>query len=271
MKARTIARTVVTSAGLLPMLWGAAAHSQTIQPIVQQKPDLVITNIATNCGNVAVTVRNDGSGVYINDKPIMVNMIGVVDIGAGAVSVDKALSVTHLNSGATSTVTFTHAQAPLFNVVDATVDTTSVIGESNETNNKRSVIDSRTCPLISVSQARVIEGGKLEFTATIDRRPASDASFSWATRTGTGFGTATAGTACSTTGSADYVTASGTVTFPSAEAVPTPRKFTVATCGDLSNELAETLTVVLSSARNAALRMPKSTGTIDNQALTLQR
>lgn len=271
MNSRSTARALAAAVGLVPLCLAGTASAQTIKPIVVQKPDLVVSSIVTHCGSVAVTVRNDGSGTYINDKPIVVNMIGIIDLEGGvSASLDKALSVTHLNQGATSTVSFATAQAPLFRVVEATVDTTSVIGESNETNNKRSTIDNQTCPVITVSDARVTEGGQLKFTATIDRRPAQDATFTWSTRTGTGFGTATAGGACASTSTADYVTASGSVGFSAAQAVPTPRTITVNTCGDLRGESAETLSVVLASPRNATLKSAKATGTIDNQAVTLK-
>jgi len=263
---RKIARIVAIAAAMAPALWGPAATAQTIQPIVKLVPDLVVTKVALNCNGVAVTVRNDGNAVLRITTPIVVRMSAVANLEAGARALDKALTATSLSSGQSETVTFLVAGAPGLIAVTATADVTKVLAESNETNNERKAMDEQTCPILRVTNASVGEGGDLVFTATLDRRPVNNASFSWKTSALT----ATGGTACG--GLVDFVAASGTTSFSSLQAVPTPRTVSIKTCRDLASESSETLRLALSSFRNLFLvQSPAPLGTIANEAPLLAK
>jgi len=264
---RKIARIVAIAAAMAPALWGPTATAQTIQPIVKLVPDLVVTRVALNCNGVAVTVRNDGSAMLRITSPIVVRMSALVGVEGGVMTLDKALAATSLSSGQTETVKFLIGGAPGFIEVTATADATKVITESNETNNERKAMDEQTCPILRVTNASVGEGGDLVFTATLDRRPVNNASFSWKTSALT----ATGGTACG--GLVDFVAASGTTSFSSLQAVPTPRTVSIKTCRDLASEPAETLRLALSSFNNLFLVpfSPAPLGTIANEAPLLAK
>lgn len=261
MHLRRIPRAIVVAAVMTASLGGPTATAQTIQPIIKLVPDLVVTRVALNCNGVAVTVRNDGSAVLRITTPIVVRMSAVANLEGGAKALDKALTATSLSAGQSETVTFLIAGAPGFVAVTATADVTKVLAESNETNNERTAMDEQNCPVLKVTNASIGEGGDLVFTATLDRRPTSNASFSWTTAPVT----ATSGAACG--GLVDFVAASGTTSFSSLEAVPTPRTVQIKTCRDLASESSETMQLRMGSFKNLFLQQTASPiGTIANQA-----
>jgi hypothetical protein len=254
-------RAIVVAAVMTAALGGPTATAQTIQPIINPQPDLVVTKVALTCTGVAVTVKNSGSAVLRITTPIVVRMAAVANLEGGAQALDKALTATSLSSGQSETVTFLIAGAPGLVAVTATADVTKVLAESNETNNERTAMDEQTCPILKVTNASIGEGGDLVFTATLDRRPVNNASFSWTTAPVT----ATSGAACG--GLVDFVAASGTTSFSSLEAVPTPRTVQIKTCRDLASESSETLQLRMGSFKNLFLQQSGSPiGTIANQA-----
>jgi hypothetical protein len=260
MHLRRIPRAIVVAAVMTAALGGPTATAQTIQPIINLQPDLVVTKVALTCTGVAVTVKNLGSAVLRITTPIVVRMSAVANLEGGAQAIDKALVATSLSSGQSETVTFPIAGAPGLIAVTATADVTKVLAESNETNNERTAMDEQTCPILKVTNASIGEGGDLVFTATLDRRPTSNASFSWTTAPVT----ATSGAACG--GLVDFVAASGSTTFSSLT-IPTPKTVRIKTCADLASESSETMQLRMGSFKNLFLQQTSSPiGTISNQA-----
>lgn len=266
MFSQRLARIVAIAAAVAPALWGPTATAQTIQPIIKLVPDLVVTKVSLHCTELAVTVRNDGDALLRITSPIVVRVTAVIDLESGAKTFDKALAATGLSSGQTETVHFPIAAAPAMIDVATTVDATKVITESSETNNERKTIDEQTCALLKVTDATVVEGGDVVFTATVNRPPAKDASFTWATSPGS----ATGGTACG--GLVDFVTASGKVNFLASEAVPTPKTVRIKTCPDLANEPSEILRLTTNSFTNLYfMRSSSPIGSITNQSTVISK
>jgi CARDB len=263
-----IVRLVAIAAAMAPALWARTAAAQTIQRpnLTLPAPDLVVTKISVGCTNVAVTVKNNG-GALLQSTPIVVSVRALMSLeGGGSSDLEKALVATSLSPGQIETVNFLIPGAPGLALVSATADFTKVVTESNETNNEQLAIDEQTCPILTVTNATVDEGGELVFTATINRRPENNASFAWTISPVTAVG----GSACS--GGVDFLTASGGIGFPATEAVPTPRTVKIKTCSDPINESAETVRLILSSVKNMHVRqrtMPL--GTINNQGRMIAR
>jgi len=261
-----IVRLVAIAAAMAPSLWARTAAAQTIQPIVKLAPDLVVTKLALDCTGVRVVVKNNGDALLRISTPIVVRVSALIDLEGGMKTFDKALVATSLSSGQTETLNFPIPGAPASISASATADFTKVITESNETNNERKTVDEETCTLLSVTDASVVEGGDLVFTATVSRRPTKDASFRWATSPAT----ATGGAACGAL--VDFVTASGTVIFSASEAVPTPKTVRIKTCGDLASEPSEALRLATSSYSNLILlRSSLPVGTITNQSTSISK
>lgn len=251
---RTTARIVAIAMGLAPALWAPTATAQkgeTPGPIRIPVPDLVVIKTTVNCNSVAVTVRNDGDTMRRNTSPIVVRMSALMSIEGPYPSIDNALALTNLEGGQVATLNFPLEYVGSAISVESAVDFTTVINESNETNNKRTAIDERTCPVLRVSNASVGAGGDLVFTASLDRRPLNDASFSWSTSPQT----ATGGAACG--GLVDFETASGTARFSSSGAVPPPITVIVKTCGHIrSSNTSETMRLAFGSFRNLQHQQP---------------
>ena len=100
---------------------------------------------------------------------------------------------------------------------------------------------------LSIADAGGAEGEDLEFTVTLDPTSVREVTVDWAVDDGT----ATAGD--------DYTDGSGTLTFAPGH---TTKTITVATLPDTAAEGAETFTVTLSNASNAAIGDAEATGTI---------
>jgi hypothetical protein len=251
-----IARIVAIAFGVTSSLWAPTAHAQTMA-----NPDLVVSRVGLTCAGMVVTVTNTGRSTVSASAPLIaVRGVALVD-PESAKQMDAPLAVAGLAPTQTKTVTIPISNAAGAMAISATVDATGRISEASESNNVRTVVDERSCPMLTVSNPRVLEGGDLVFTVTIDKRPLNDASVSWSTLGGT---RAIAGAACD--GTSDYVRGSGTLLFPASGFIAlTPKTITVKTCSDTSVESAETVTVGFTGFRNVAMQNPVGTGTIDNR------
>ena len=110
-------------------------------------------------------------------------------------------------------------------------------------------------PALSVSDARAVEGGAVEFTVTLSAASDAAVTVDYATSDGT----AAAG--------ADYTATSGTLTFAAGETAKTVR---VATAADAADEDAETFALMLTSPSGATLADASATGTIVDAAAALR-
>jgi CARDB len=256
MNSRSIAKIVAIAFGVAPTLWAPTAYAQTAAA-----PDLVISRVALTCAGMVVTVTNSGkSAVSASTTPIVVRGSVVVDVSSPQF-MDAPLAVAGLENGQTKTVTIPFSNAAGANAISATVDATGKVSERDETNNARTVIDETSCPMLKVENVRVVEGGDLVFSVTLDRRPVKDASVRWGTAAGT---MAAGGTACG--GAIDFVSGSGTLLFSaSGFTALTPKTIRIATCRDATAESAETMRLVFSGFQNVAMNNTTRTGTIDNQ------
>jgi hypothetical protein len=256
MNRRSIARIVAIAFGVAPSLWASAAHAQ-----LAVAPDLVISRVGLTCAGMVVTVTNTGRSAVSASAPLIAVRGSVVVDANSPQTMDAPLAVAGLEPSQTKTVTLPIPNAAAAYAINATVDATNRITERDETNNVRTTIDETSCPMLTVSGARVVEGGDLVFTVTIDKRPLQDASVTWSTLAGS---IAAGGTACG--GTIDFVRSSGTLLFPASGFVAlTPKTIRITTCRDAITEPAETMTLLLGGFRNVASRSLATTGTIDNQ------
>src|SRR5437763_1236831 len=126
------------------------------------------------------------------------------------------------------------------------------------------IVNDDTAPTLAiddVSQAEGSTGGTTAFTFTVTKTGAT-------TQSGTvGFttvdGTATGNSSCATaaTGTPDYITQTGTLTFAPSDPSKT---ITVQVCADTTFELSEAFTVKLSGATGATITKDTGIGTIVN-------
>src|SRR5216117_1768124 len=126
------------------------------------------------------------------------------------------------------------------------------------------IVNDDTAPTLAiddVSQAEGSTGGTTAFTFTVTKTGATAQSVT------VGFttvdGTATGNSSCATagTGTPDYISQTGTLTFAPSDPSKT---ITVQVCADTTFELSEAFTVKLSGATNATITMDTGTGTIVN-------
>src|SRR5213596_2536902 len=126
------------------------------------------------------------------------------------------------------------------------------------------IVDDDTAPTLAiddVSQAEGSTGGTTAFTFTVTKTGATTQSVT------VGFttvdGTATGNSSCATaaTGTPDYISQTGTLTFAPSDPSKT---ITVQVCADTTFELSEAFTVKLSGATGATITKDTGTGTIVN-------
>src|SRR5216117_358584 len=126
------------------------------------------------------------------------------------------------------------------------------------------IVNDDTAPTLAIddlSQAEGSTGGTTAFTFTVTKTGATAQSVT------VGFttvdGTATGNSSCATagTGTPDYISQTGTLTFAPSDPSKT---ITVQVCADTTFELSEAFTVKLSGATNATITMDTGTGTIVN-------
>ena len=109
-------------------------------------------------------------------------------------------------------------------------------------------------PTVSISDASASEGApSVDFTVELDQAGPDEVTVEWATSDGAGASGATA--------PADYVAASGTLTFAPGDVTKT---IAVAIASDTLDEADETFTVTLSGAVNAEIGDAGATGTIED-------
>src|SRR2546428_796993 len=117
-------------------------------------------------------------------------------------------------------------------------------------------------PMVDAAKADG-NSGTTPFTFTVTRNAATavPVSVDFPTASGTAIGN----TSCtgSATGSPDYLSKNGTLTFPAGTTTQTQRTEDLA-CGDTALELDEIFTVNLSKAPNATITKGTGTGTIQN-------
>jgi len=125
------------------------------------------------------------------------------------------------------------------------------------------IVNDDAPPTFSIDDVAQNEGnsGTTAFTFTVTKTGATSqtATVQFATADGTAVGNSSC--AAAATGSPDYLSTSGTLSFGPTEPTKT---ITVSVCGDATFELTELFTVTLSNANNATITKGTGTGTIVN-------
>jgi hypothetical protein len=275
------------SATLLLVIAVLPASAQLQRPIqVELLPDLVITEVRPageyyiNCGpyqtgnRIEVSVTNQGRMAVLAEQPF--NVMWAHDImEAGAPMSSAIRTITGgLPVGATKKVMFEGVPEHRTALSTSTtggpnfiVDFEQKIRESDETNNQSHIsghvtVALRSCPSFTISDVTVREGETATFRVALSAapQPGREAKISYRTRNGT----ATGGSRCDFRSSADFVHATGTLTFPAgstqAQIVRLP------TCRDLGTEPNETFRLEITSTTNVAFEPGRSaTATIIDQ------
>lgn len=198
---------------------------------------------------VGVTLYNQSSVPVAS--PFGVRLT-VLDAGSGARLAQADSTVGGLGAFSSTRAVF---EVPVSGALLAAVDPAHVVHESNSSNNTATVDAGEmvTCPTVSVSGGRSLEGSPVRFTIRLNHGFNQPVTVGYVTedRTARGidFGLVAGGTiACN----ADYVRARGTVEFAAGSA-DLARVVSISTCTDSSAEGSETLALRLESLTNAQL------------------
>src|SRR5216110_1009992 len=126
------------------------------------------------------------------------------------------------------------------------------------------IVNDDTAPTLAiddVSQAEGSTGGTTAFTFTVTKTGATAQSVTVGFTTVDGTATGNSSCAAAATGTPDYISQTGTLTFAPSDPSKT---ITVQVCADTTFELSEAFTVKLSGATNATITKDTGTGTIVN-------
>src|SRR5213076_814118 len=126
------------------------------------------------------------------------------------------------------------------------------------------IVNDDTAPTLAiddVSQAEGSTGGTTAFTFTVTKTGATAQSVTVGFTTVDGTATGNSSCAAAATGTPDYISQAGTLTFAPSDPSKT---ITVQVCADTTFELSEAFTVKLSGATNATITKDTGTGTIVN-------
>lgn len=213
-------------------------------------PRLSVADVSVNEGDPArfvvsltkpapqtVTFRystSNGTATSTGDYTGVSNASGTIAAGASSTTISVA---TTEDTTPESNETFT---LQLSNVVNAVVTD----GQAQAT-----IVDDDTKPNLSISDARVTEGGTASFTVSLSKTSTSAVQFTF----GTVDGTAVAGS--------DYTSTSNNRTIPAGS---TSTTITVATTEDALDEADETFRMLLTNVVNATLTDGDGLGTIDD-------
>ena len=216
--------------------------------------DLTVSNLRyVGCDQLGANVRNSGNLPIV--QPFNVSFVGVYPGGEAQAGLGE-VTLQGLTAFATATPTSATAAAG-YMLYFVRADSTGAVAEANATNNEAIAQPTQlvNCPNVSVRSASNREGAVINFVVTLSHAFAAAVSVNFETRDVSAVGGATCG-------SADYVTARGTLVFPAGTTTLT-QTVPVQTCSDTVADGSETFSLRLRGVTNGRISSGAgATGTI---------